>query len=397
MHELFRKEFGNRRSAYPTYFYRFIICIVILGAVNFLFSYKYFSRRLPLPFALSIIWVVGSQVCWLWVSKLPEYHFTRYRFFALTLLILLSSFFLLLYVPVGPLRVDRYLMVHVFWDNFFNGIHPYQPIGGGNVPGPFPVYFLLNLPGYLLGEIGFINLIGLAVYAWLLYRVQDSYRGRILALLQLVILVPFWWEIACRSVLFTNMVFGILTMYWLEFTWVRSRPFFTGALAGLLLSTRSIVIVPLLAYASHLIKRSPGNGFQIFRGGCYALATLAITLLPLYLWHPKDFQEFNPILVQSTLLPMSLGLPILVITAMAATKAKDFYGVLYVSGVLITLSVLASFLLVIHSDGPRAAFWDSKFDISYFLLAIPFLVLSSSLLYPEPHRMPKTEEPLWTS
>ena len=90
----------------------------------------------------------------------------------------------------------RWSVITSFWDSYFATEYAYFAKSfAGNPPGPMPFYFIMALPFYLIGELGFLSIIGLLLFYWLMwYKKVDSI---IRTLILLLILSSFFnlWEV----------------------------------------------------------------------------------------------------------------------------------------------------------------------------------------------------------
>src|SRR4029079_14747578 len=115
----------------------------------------------------------------------------------------IASYFVFQRLPQDSINVDRWSVIVSFWDSFFRGEYVYFAKSHlGNLPGPMPVYFIIALPFYLIGEIGYLTLLGpVAFLAVLRYEKWDV--GVQNASLVLILCSTFFaWEVAARSALF---------------------------------------------------------------------------------------------------------------------------------------------------------------------------------------------------
>jgi hypothetical protein len=70
-------------------------------------------------------------------------------------------------LPIAQRRpLERH---HLIWDNYFSGEYVYFAKSNfGNPPGPMPFYYVLALPFYAVGELGYFSLLGIVVFVLLL-------------------------------------------------------------------------------------------------------------------------------------------------------------------------------------------------------------------------------------
>lgn len=151
------------------------IAIIIFFVINFLFSLKYSSRISEFPVLISIgltliylaIWNLKNTYSTLQTAQ--SHYFFKCIGFAFLFCYLILSYLLFKKIDVITLNVDRWSVISSFWDCYFKGEYVYFAKSHlGNPPGPMPFYFILLLPFYLLGEVGYLTFLGLLVFIWIL-------------------------------------------------------------------------------------------------------------------------------------------------------------------------------------------------------------------------------------
>src|SRR5690606_4490533 len=137
--------------------------------------------------AITIV-IVLSSISFLFLY-MKRYSFPNYYYLDIGLL---SSFFIVSFIVcynllVEKLIVDRWSVITSFCYAHFANIYPYFAKSNvGNPPGPMPFYFLLALPFYSIGELGFLSLIGVLLFFFLLKYFKIEFQRRILILLFLL-------------------------------------------------------------------------------------------------------------------------------------------------------------------------------------------------------------------
>ena len=353
------------------------IAIAIVTFTNFLFADKYFSRFSDWGLLAALGYTLGFTAILVALPKTARHHWTRNRFFLL--LGTASLFWIVIFflTDVTTLRVDRWYMIDTFLNNLFAGIYPYTPNPNSNIPSPFPFYYALAMPFYLNGEIGYWSIVGLLLYALFARNVLKLSQAKSFwIIVALLLSVSFDWEMYTRSTLFINMVIVVGYCYALLKARLTTRLdwLMLGLCGGLVLATRAIAIIPIAVCAIYRFKREMNwNRFLAF-GAMAALGFLG-TLLPLYLWSPELFFKYNPLLVESFFLPKVIVLAILATSILAGFHANTPRDCLFYAGLLIFASVGLGFALSILSFGWDRTIFQTTFDISYFLLPLPFVML----------------------
>lgn len=284
------------------------------------------------------------------------------------------------------LAVDRWSVIESFWDMHFAGGYAYDARSfDNNPPGPMPFYFILNLPFHLMGETGWFALVGVVLLFFML-------RGRGLrhmVFLQLALGAWLWWEIASRSNVFTNgvLVLGAMVFFFRYYNKTAVQSLLFGCLFGLVLSTRSVFLIPLLCMGIFAWKNGRLDFCQVLLMAFSALLVFAATFLPFVSGHWDRFGEANPFIVQSTfLLPFGYTVFFVLMAAVAGWLCKNEDDVFFSSGLLLFATILCYLSYTVWRVGFSEAFFGSAADISYFILCIPFALWYVSLREPADKR-----------
>lgn len=288
-----------------------------------------------------------------------------------------------IYMRIEPeaLQIDRWSALDHFWNALSRGEYPYHSRSHlGSFISGFPGLFVLALPFWLLGDVGLLQFASLAAFFWLSICVFRR-AGRVAFLLALLAGTPvFAYEMIVRSDLFSNMVVIAWVLY-LTGKVVRSgdcgiwRLAGLAAVWGLLLSTRGVVIIPLTLAGFSLVRgRGLGRG-ALF--GAMAAVFFAATLIPFYLWDPVFFADKNPYFVQSGYIPGWALAIVLLTTAGIGWSGRSATQLFAATGLLLFATVFGCFLLAVVRTGFVHVLWENGFDISYFALPMPFLLLEA--------------------
>nr|MDQ3073582.1 hypothetical protein [Bacteroidota bacterium] len=193
------------------------------------------------------------------------------------------------------------------------------------------------------------------------------------------------------STVFFNAVCMILYMVaaWRLREWSVMKVLLAGFIAGLLLSTRSVMIIPLIFTYVYLLKFEMG-WHRVWQLGAATFAGFVILFIPLYLWDPSLFMAYNPITLQKSFLPDGLLFFIIVLTVIWSFRIHDKGKLMYACGVMLFITVAAHCVYFWQRNDWQDVLYSSEVDISYFVLALPFLFLS---LFPRiGERNEKTEK-----
>jgi hypothetical protein len=355
-----------------------LVSLLVFAIINFLFCYKYSSRLIP-----GSLWI---SVFYFFVMVLAPFLFKG--FFEkislkvlYTVIVLYAAATIISFLLIVPLKiqVDRWSVITSFWDCFFSGKFPYSAVSHhGNAPGPFPVYFLFALPFYLLGEIGFYSLSGFLLLERIIFVQYKETRDRVLGSILLMASTAVLWELLCRSTVLINGVIIALYLQWIvKKEFVRTMDFvWAGAVGGLLLATRGLAVIPMAtAYAFVFLKNPQWKNLVVF--AVTFLLCFAATLFPFVLWDYDLFMAQGPFALQAGLTKSPFA-TLFIVTASFSWGffLKNTVDLFRVIAFMIFLAVSTSFAFNISEFGWEVAFRESRMDISYYLFAFPFLLMS---------------------
>lgn len=297
-----------------------------------------------------------------------------------------------LYRHINPLalQVDRWSALHNFLSAGFHGRYPYQAMSHlGHPISGFPGLFLLALPFYALGDVGLLQFAALVGFAALL-RVKFRNVGTPVFLLGLLIGFPvFEYELFVRSDLFANMLIVAWLFHLSRLSSPGFRPLRLGtekllmwaAVWGLALSTRGVVLIPLLLVVFPLLR---GRGLKVSLAfGAVLSGVFLATFLPFYLWNPGLFWQHNPFDVQSGYISGWALAIVVAACCFLGYRHREKPRLFLHAGVLLYATVLGCWILKSLQVGWGEALWGNGFDISYFSLSLPFLLISLGELLPQ--------------
>lgn len=351
------------------------LAVVFIILVNGLFCLKYSYRATYwyLPLTVGYMAFVGLSCTYGMriLQRLP----TTITFWGGMVGFLLVSVVLMVVVDKDSLHVDRWLMIATFWDNIRDGVYPYVPRYGPNIPSQLPVYHILAYPFYTAGEVGFYSVAVLVTWVFLL---REKYKTQTwFVLLMICVSAGVWWEIVSRSTIIMNMVLVIVMMMYIDTAKPKTvwHHVILGVLSGFLLATRVTVVFPLIVMFSAYYLRQRAVQ-HVIAMAVAALFTIGLVLLPLYIMDNKYFWQYNPLLVQSYFTNSYITAILLVLSFIGGYLGKSpvlRYGI---CGILMVLTTMWASQIHYRYFGPWAMIFDSKFDISYYLQAFPYFVMA---------------------
>ena len=343
--------------------------------INVIFCIKYnpFERIHPLYFFVFYpLIVIGIYKATTYMRILKKNYF----FLLLALVMLLFSFFLLHHIDRWSVKVDRWSALAFWSESLKNGHLTYETSThlGGHAS-PFPVWQLFHFPFYLMGDTAYGQLFCLLIFfiALFYWRTKMNIGGIIL----LLALSPgFWWEIAVRSDLLSNilLLFVFLTALFFCSAFWDKHIILTAAITGFFLCTRLFVAIPLFLYLfPRFLKYNTKEkiGFTLTVIACFVIPFLPFLFGEHGILHHP---EYSPIILQirqGNGWVFAAGVVLLII---AALKWKNMRNMYFMAGLFLFTLVLARGVKIGLEDGWHSALFDPRFDKSYFNVCIPFFL-----------------------
>ncbi|QIK59529.1 hypothetical protein G7050_06670 [Dysgonomonas sp. HDW5A] len=357
------------------------VLLCLLGVINMLFVVKYCPAYSFLAAAIYGI-VLSSSYCY-YKYFLQDKLQKRHVYILLFALIVCVTISLLLLVDPYSVTVDRWSALYNWSDTLFQGKYPYDTLTHThipeNYPSPFPIWQIVHIPFYFLGEMGIGHLVTLTLVCYVLYKYQKSFN--LTLFLFLILLSPcYWWEITVRSDLMNNMFICLLFITIFHFSFRETRYMLPlGIIIGLLLCTRLFTGIPLAVYfIPYFIRKSTTNKLKLIVG---CLLGFVCPFIPFMIWDFDRlfFFEYSPLMLQTkqgSIYTLIVGLIFIGIFSFCWKNYKEY--LLYISVILFSF-ILLNFIKFIYHDGFMATLTNDLFDISYFNITIPFVVLGLCL------------------
>ncbi len=356
------------------------VSLSVIILVNLIFVYKYTGRIVAYPELLVLFMTAFYIFTWSIMNKIT----ISARMFGYILRGLLAAFLLLSVVafkliPVETLNVDRWSVITSFWDNFFKSEYVYYAKSHmGNPPGPMPFYFIMALPFYLLGELGYLPIIGLMVFMLITIKKAPDTNTKLWVLLFLLSSFFILWEVITRSPLFLNATLIVLLIIWFQ-TVDKSRWSYllviNAAAAGFLLSTRIVFIIPYIIVFLHAIMAKSITLRMFIPYGVIAFIAFTLTYLPFSVNYISDFLVANPFIIQSTfLIPFYYTVGFVGIAFILSYVCKNNNDVFFYSGLSLFVAITIYFVYHVVKVGVHTAYIESVVDVSYFIFCTPFFL-----------------------
>jgi hypothetical protein len=242
-------------------------------------------------------------------------------------------------------------------------------------PSAFPGLFFLLAPLHLAGLAEWVPVAGVVLFVMVLWRLVPGSGGRAVALAACLALPSVHYEGLVRSELFLNAALALAAIAVAERARAARGVGFTiaaGALAGLAASTRLIIPLAMLVYLAWAFRAARGRAAL---AGGIAVVVFAALAAPFVAWDAGRFLNCGPIAVQGLYLPVAVPAIALVAAGALGWTAADLRAVFARTGLLTLALVAAGFVFKATSVGIPHALWGDGFDVSYLVLATPWLVL----------------------
>ncbi len=370
-----------------------IVNIILISIINILFTFKYLGRLnnkiilitglvafCILPFVLYVFSkFANSKEIFLFENKIKIFNNRYVLGLTLSILLTISSIIFFVVYPQNRLNIDRYEMIDLFWDNFLCGKCPYCPRTiYSNIPGPFPFYFYISLPFYLIGEIGLLPLISVLAFVFLMHsnKKNITYGNMFFVIILFFSSPAVLYEIFTRSTIFFNSL--IFLIFCICIINIKKNHkiipvLLTGLLSGLLLSTRTVFLVFLLMFMVFLCKEKIAKK-NILSILSIALLAFLFTFLPVFLICKREFFLYNPFVVQSTLAPIFFVIPVTVLSVIISYFIKEENTFYFFCGIVFFIFFIGHWLTALNYGFFKSLI--EGIDISYSCFSLPFLFYS---------------------
>ena len=267
-------------------------------------------------------------------------------------------------IPVETVRVDRWELMSNFLHRLFQGEYPYLASSHLNPapPAPFPWLFLVGIPAWWVGEIGWFPLASLVLLVWIAPK-----RVRPFLVIALATSLPVWYEVIVRSNIVANA--ALVGAFLLTEPGRKSSGVVLNAiLAGVVLCTRACFAAPVLVWAgSVFVARREWKRLAIWGGAALFVALLPFALL-IWVWGWPLFREWNPLRIQGAIQSPIGPILVLVASPWIGSMARSAIDRLWI-GYLVVLLPMLALLLPVLVDGSwllsnrgyfEVAFWNTS-------------------------------------
>ncbi len=353
------------------------ISLFLFLFINLIFAIKYLSRITDFAVPISVLITSFYFFIFKYQDKLQIFG-KQLKFVNIIgfIVLFIASYVVFQKVPIETLNVDRWSVITSFWDNYFAGEYVYFALSHmNNYPGPMPFYYIVALPFYLIGELGYLSIIGLLAFILLLQFLKRPLQTQIAYFIIIATSPFFLWEIVGRSNIFFNSTLILISVVYFFKTIEKKNLLWNGIIIGLLLSTRNVYVIPYVVVFLFALKNRDISIKNTIIIGIIAVLTFATTFLPFVIGQFDDFLKMNPFIIQSSyLMPFEFSFACIILSFLSYFVVKNRRDVYFYSGVILFITIALHFIWMSMQHGLYNAFFNSKADISYFILCIPFLL-----------------------
>lgn len=346
--------------------------------INCTFLFKYSQRISFSPYLATTLYIIFVVFLYNLVKKMTRLN---YKYATATLFVCVCALISIILVRINPLsiNVDRWSATTYFLDGLFSRVYPYgihTHVSEHNFPSPFPLWHYLNLPFWLLKDVGIGLFVFLSLVVYTVFKFTTSYKKTFFFLLLLSVSPAYWWEVTVRSDGLSNQILifcCILYMHQKKISfntkWIQ-----TSILVGLCACTRLSALIAIGIYLFRSYIKIPLSR-QIYAVLIIG-SILLIFFIPYIFWDTDTWIFFtrNPFMSQST--PANIWvLSIVTITSIVFTMRNNPTNIInYFSFIsLIMFLFFLGTLICFHIQSGNGSVWDdANFDISYLTLSLPY-------------------------
>lgn len=361
-----------------------MVAIFIFIFISYLFFIKYFGSY-PKALLNGTLLQLGAIFFLLVGYIISKKYITTDKAFQIsyiltTFLFVIFCFVILFLIDKNTTQVDRWSALEYFIRELLHGNFPYAVqthLNSGNTPSPFPFMYVIAFPFYLLGDVGLLQPFIFLLFSYFIYKIDlFTNQQKFMIILILISTPAYLWEVAVRSDIMSNLLLAVPVVYYAyekqESTFKNS--ILSAIIIGLLLNTRTINVIPLLLiFVGIYLKKKWTHSIVSI---AIILSITALFFIPFVVWDKDLFMQYSPFFLQSNKAPtwliVFITLSALGIGLKKITPEKAYY----ISGVLLFSLIFVTFIIAIFKYSLYSVIYEDRFDISYFNMSIPFLLMS---------------------
>lgn len=309
----------------------------------------------------------------------------KYLFWTGVGLFFIFSIGLNCYVDGNSLNVDRWDAMEVGIRAVFNNEYPYNIKDFmGRESSNLPFLIVLGMPFYILfGSVGFLQSFSFLLFSYLCFKISDHYKLRLAALTLLILSPSYLWEVYTKSDLFSNFILllGFSYIIWTRFIGQKKMKLeWVSVMTALMVLTRLSALIPLIVLLFKMFYKFSVKEKLRFVS---VFAIVVSCILHFFFRNAENWTiiaEHNPFTIQGSKQPLFLSISYLVLAVFLSFKVKTYFNITFFSGLILFIAVFIPYLLHLLEYGYENVMINSYFDLSFFNMSMPFLIVSLILI-----------------
>lgn len=360
------------------------VLLLIYLFINSLFIIKY-TPNFEIFILIIYNFLIFNLLCFYDKINLNE-RIYAFFFFMFIIVFFLFTIYLNYSVDGNTLNVDRWSALENGAKALINGDYPYNFLSHmQHKSSNLPMLMILGLPFYFIfGSVGYLQSLCFLLFAFLIYKMFKSYKERLLILLLIVLSPSYVYEVYTKSDMMSNFIILLLGMYLILRNLEQKsakKIIILGLFSSMLFLTRISSVIPLL-----LVLFYPFISFSLKNKLIFIISSLTTSIIILYIgFHNADnFSEIvknNPFTVQATRQPLYITLSFVILSILLSFRIKAKSQYYSFSGLLLFMMIFIFFIISLLNYGLQNVISNSYFDISYFNMCMPFVIVSIGLMF----------------
>ena len=367
----------KQRLSFTYLIFIFINTLFVVKYANRIDAFNGYIMALIYTLLLSIISFVYIQL------NLKNYY--KPLFYITSILFFVFTIYLNINVDGDTLMVDRWSAMEVGIKALLNGEYPYSALDHLNGrTSNLPTLLFIGIPFYFLGNIGFLQSFAFLLFIYITFKVFNDYKSRLLCISLLIFSPSYLWEIYVKSDLMSNFIIILSVVVFIQdriSRKIKISPLFESFLLTSLIMTRVTAIIPIsILFFKHFYK------YSVQKKLIFIAVSLATIIIFSYICFNKvssleHFYKHNPFELQNRQLPSVISFVLIILPMIYSFRTKDIKSIIYLIVLFLLLPISIAFFTSIYYSGFTATLLESSFDISYFNMVLPFLLLSLTFDY----------------
>jgi len=358
-----------------------LIIFIIYFIINFLFLVKYGSRQEKVPILfLAVIFILIHGIFYFSYNSI----FNKLTLSSKTIYVLVIvtgiTYLFLSHLTKDPyaLKIDRWQTAEYSLDYWLHGKYIYSTRNFmGNVPSYLPGQLLFLVCFYLIGNVGYLQVVSLVLFSFAVIKEFKANNTRLLGVLMMFFSLSFIYEAVCKSDFISSfIIISFFIIYWSKKYKDNyfQKPLLLGFILGVLCLTRSVVVVPLILFLCRPFFEASWT--EKIKFTLMYLITIIVLLLSILL-PAENFDyilAYNPLGMQgqSNIFAILIFLSLSVFLSFIVKKIRHIF---YLS----TIIVFSLMCVHIMEQLLRETTFN-YLNITYLAAALPFCIISFCFL-----------------